>query len=84
MNDRFKELQKTGGGGSGGEDVSHEDIEMGIKSESEGHDFMNTFFQDVGVIKQQMATIKKNIKNIEEKYVVQLNSVMDQSGSIFN
>jgi len=80
MNDRFKELQKAGGGG---EDVSHEDIELGgIKGdegEAAGQDFMNTFFQDVGSIKGTMGTIK-NIKSIEEKYVSQLNSVMDQSG----
>jgi len=78
MNDRFKELQKAGAGAS--EDVSHEDIELGTKSGGDEQDFMNTFFQDVGSIKGAMANIKKNIKGIEEKYVSQLNSVMDQSG----
>jgi len=81
MNDRFKELQK--GGDSGGE-VSHEDIELGGSNEggssSQGQDMMNVFFQDVGLIKTSMSNIKKNIKLIEEKYVIQLNSVMDQSG----
>jgi len=78
MNDRFKELQKTGGGGS---ETSHEDIELGTKGEEgDGQEFMNTFFQDVGLIKGAMSNIRKNIKNIEEKYVIQLNSVsMDQN-----
>jgi len=78
MNDRFKELQKNGGA-----ETSHEDIELGTKSEpgaNDGQDFMNSFFQDVGLIKGTMSTIRKNIKQIEEKYVIQLNSVsVDQS-----
>jgi len=75
MNDRFKELNKDGG------EVSHEDIEMGhSKEEKEDQDMMNHFFQDVGTIKASMSNIKKNVKLIEEKYVIQLNSVMDQSG----
>jgi len=79
MNDRFKELQKNSG--VSGEPTSHEDIEVGEKGASEGTEFMNTFFQDVGVIKGTMSTIRKNIKQIEEKYVIQLNSVsMEQSG----
>lgn len=79
MNDRFKELQKGGGGAS--DEASHEDIELGVKGEgAEGQDFMNAFFQDVGLIKASMSNIRKNIKQIEEKYVVQLNSVaMDQN-----
>jgi len=78
MNDRFKDLQKTGGG----TEASHEDIELGIKEEagSDGQDFMNAFFRDVGLIKGAMSGIRKNIKQIEEKYVIQLNSVsVDQN-----
>jgi len=81
MNDRFKELQKKAS-------TDTEDIELGIVNEggggssaAEGQENMNIFFQDVGLIKATMANIRKNIKSIEEKYVIQLNSVnMDQSG----
>jgi len=79
MNDRFKELAKSNADAGG--EVSHEDIELGgSKEESQIQDMMNQFFQDVGTIKTAMSNIKKNIKLIEEKYVTQLNSVMDQSG----
>lgn len=80
MNDRLRDLQKGGGG-----DVSHEDIELGDVQAEQSNDFMNGFFQDVGLIKSTMANIRRNIKQIEEKYVQQLNSVsMDQGGSILH
>jgi len=76
MNDRFRELQ--------GSATSPEDIEVGLVPDhaaEEGQEHMNQFFQDVGLIKAAMGNIRKNIKQIEEKYVVQLNSVsVDQSG----
>jgi len=83
MNDRLKDLQK-GADRSQNEETSHEDIELGEMKKgegAEGPEFMNVFFQDVGLIKSTMSNIRRNIKQIEEKYVQQLNSVsMDQSG----
>jgi len=86
MEDRLKELQK---GKSGAEEVSPGDIELGLKgkdaaappSEDGDNEFMNAFFQDVGAIKTTMSNIRRNIKQIEEKYVQSLNSIsIDQGG----
>jgi hypothetical protein len=47
------------------------------------NEFMATFFQDVGVVKNTMGNIRRNIKQIEEKYVQSLNSItIDQGSSI--
>jgi hypothetical protein len=44
---------------------------------------MNAFFQEVGTIKTTMSNIRRNIKQIEEKYVQSLNSIsIDQGSSI--
>ncbi len=43
---------------------------------------MKAFFKDVGEIKDIMATIRRNVKQIEEKYVQALNSIsIDQNSS---
>jgi len=82
MQDRLSELKKKAGAE---EPVSHEDIELGEKSEpggSGGEEFMNDFFKDVGTIKGFLANIRRNVKQIEEKYVQQLNSIsIEQVGS---
>lgn len=81
MEDRLKELQR----GKTTETVGTEDIELGLKGKSastEGEDgeFMNVFFQEVGVIKTSMANVRRNVKQLEEKYVQSLNAIsIDQN-----
>jgi len=83
MEDRLKELQR--GKAAGGNEVAHEDIELGLKgkdAEKEtDNEFMNAFFQEVGVIKTSMTNMRRNIKQIEEKYVQSLNSISIDQGS---
>eukprot|EP00276_Gloeochaete_wittrockiana_P010735 CAMPEP_0184643928 /NCGR_PEP_ID=MMETSP0308-20130426/739_1 /TAXON_ID=38269 /ORGANISM="Gloeochaete witrockiana, Strain SAG 46.84" /LENGTH=315 /DNA_ID=CAMNT_0027072197 /DNA_START=138 /DNA_END=1085 /DNA_ORIENTATION=+ len=45
---------------------SHDDSENGDDVEDENGGFMSDFFSDVGAIKASMATIKKNVKSIEQ------------------
>lgn len=42
---------------------------------------MNDFFQDVGAIKAAMGNIRRNIKQIEEKYIQSLSSVNTEQGN---
>jgi len=83
MQDRLRELQKQSGASEGA--TSHEDIEIGVDGkgkEASSGEFMNDFFKDVGTIKGLLTTIRRNVKQIEEKYVQQLNSIsIDQVGS---
>lgn len=84
MEDRLKELQK--GRPSASDEASHEDIELGLKGkdaqpEGENNEFMNAFFQEVGTIKTTMSNIRRNVKQIEEKYVQSLNSISIDQGS---
>jgi len=88
MEDRLKELQKSNPAGA---ETSHEDIELGLKGkdaqqqDGENSEFMNVFFQEVGVIKTTMSNIRRNIKSIEEKYVQSLTSIsVDQGGKSGN
>jgi len=87
MEDRLKELQK---GGKGSDEVAPDDIELGLrgkdketssKEEVGENEFMTAFFQEVGVIKSTMTGMRRNIKQIEEKYVQSLNSVTIDQGS---
>jgi len=87
MEDRLKELQKT----AGGDQVATEDIELGLKgkdaAQGEGgeNEFMTTFFQEVGNIKATMTSIRRNVKQIEEKYIQSLNSIsIDQNSKSGN
>jgi len=88
MEDRLKELQKSNPPGA---ETSHEDIELGLKGkdaqqqDGENSEFMNVFFQEVGVIKTTMSNIRRNVKSIEEKYVQSLTSIsVDQGGKSGN
>jgi len=85
MEDRLKELQKV----RPTDQVATEDIELGLKgkdaqqggAEGENNEFMNAFFQEVGTIKTTMSNIRRNVKQIEEKYVQSLNSISIDQGS---
>ncbi|EGG13782.1 t-SNARE family protein [Cavenderia fasciculata] len=52
--------------------------------EGEGmEEFMPEFYQEVGIVKTTMTSIRRSIKSIEEKYVQSLNSInVDQGTSI--
>jgi len=89
MQDRLKELQRQAGTDDA---TSHEDIEVGVgvgkdKDKDKGQDgpakeFMEDFFKEVGNIKGLLTNLRRNVKQIEEKYVQQLNSIsIDQVGS---
>eukprot|EP01132_Coremiostelium_polycephalum_P002037 gene2037-2507_t len=57
------------------------DIEMGpLDGEGEG-EFMPEFYQEVGIIKTQMTSVRRMVKNIEDKYVLSLNSINVDQGS---
>jgi len=88
MQDRLKELQRQAGtsGASADGVTSHEDIELGEAKDKDQagttSEFMNDFFKEVGTIKGLLTNIRRNVKQIEEKYVQQLNSIsIDQVGS---
>jgi len=81
----LKELQRQAGTDDA---TSHEDIEVGVgKDKDKGQDgpakeFMEDFFKEVGNIKGLLTNLRRNVKQIEEKYVQQLNSIsIDQVGS---
>lgn len=85
----MKELQRQAGTDDA---TSHEDIEVGVgvgkdKDKDKGQDgpakeFMEDFFKEVGNIKGLLTNLRRNVKQIEEKYVQQLNSIsIDQVGS---
>jgi len=87
MEDRLKELR---GKGAGTDEVSTDDIELGVlkgkdaskEPQANGEsEFMDAFFQDVGHIKSTMSGIRRNVKQIEEKYVQSLNSISIDQGS---
>jgi syntaxin 1B/2/3 len=82
MQDRLREL-KGAGGSTEGASTSHEDIELGVikgNEQVEG-EFMNDFFQEVGLIKGSMSNIRRSIKQIEEKYIQSLNSISVDQGN---
>ncbi|GAM21329.1 hypothetical protein SAMD00019534_045040 [Acytostelium subglobosum LB1] len=62
-------------------DTLDKDIELGIQGDQDGiEEFMPEFFQEVGLIKTQMNSIRRNIKSLEEQYVQSLNTVMNMDG----
>lgn len=82
MEDRLRELRK-GNPEAESEPISSDDVELGLgkgKAQDESK-FMNAFFEDVGTIKTAMGNIRRNIKQIEEKYVQSITSVTTDQGN---
>ncbi|KAN0000131.1 hypothetical protein ACTFIZ_008584 [Dictyostelium cf. discoideum] len=64
---------KENGGGGG-------DIELEINDHPDPvEEFMPEFYQEVGIIKSLMTSVKKNIRAIEDKYILSLNSISIES-----
>ncbi|KYQ91273.1 t-SNARE family protein [Tieghemostelium lacteum] len=51
------------------------DIELGPLNEEDK--FMPEFYKDVGIVKLQMTSIRRVIKEIQEKYIISLNTFID-------
>ncbi|KAN0027392.1 hypothetical protein ACTFIU_010339 [Dictyostelium citrinum] len=60
--------------------ISGYDIELDINDHPDPvEEFMPEFYQEVGIIKSLMVSVKKNIKAIEDKYILSLNSISVES-----
>ncbi|EAL72628.1 t-SNARE family protein [Dictyostelium discoideum AX4] len=56
------------------------DIELEINDHPDPvEEFMPEFYQEVGLIKSLMTSVKKNIRAIEDKYILSLNSISIES-----
>ncbi|EGC29034.1 hypothetical protein DICPUDRAFT_93226 [Dictyostelium purpureum] len=63
------------------EDPSLNDIEMGTDDGQPVEEFMPEFYKEVGDIKVLMTSVKRSVRNIEDKYVLSLNSINVDQGS---
>jgi len=68
-------------GTSSGNEPSIDDIEMGPIDGEPEEEFMPEFYKEVGEIKTSMTAIRRNVKSIEDKYVLTLNSINVDQGS---
>ncbi|KAM9995537.1 hypothetical protein ACTFIY_001734 [Dictyostelium cf. discoideum] len=67
--------------GSNYEDPSINDIELGPDDPEASEEFMPEFYQEVGVLKTLMTSVKRSVRTIEDKYVLSLNSINVDQGS---
>ncbi|GAM21325.1 hypothetical protein SAMD00019534_045000 [Acytostelium subglobosum LB1] len=79
-----EETKPTAGEDRGTTSTDNGDVELGIIIDDDGEqmeEFMPEFYQEVGIIKTQMTSIRKSVKSIEDKYVLSLNSINVDQGS---
>ncbi|EFA81739.1 t-SNARE family protein [Heterostelium album PN500] len=59
------------------------DIEMANMDDGDEpiEEFMPEFYQEVGIIKTTMSSVRRSVKSIEDKYVLSLNSINVDQGS---
>ena len=71
---RGRELESPAGRGGGGKGGGHDDVEMGAGA------FMQNFFDEAGDIKKTMASIRYNIRQIEQSHGECLTAVSADQG----